>query len=64
MPARFLTILTGRNLPKIQQVREHEPSTIDEKAIANFIRVDEQTGILKQPTACTVPRPDAPICKA
>jgi hypothetical protein len=27
MAPRFLTILTGRNLPKIQQPREPEPST-------------------------------------
>jgi hypothetical protein len=30
MAPRFLTILTGRNLPKIQQSREVEPSTINE----------------------------------
>jgi hypothetical protein len=28
---RFLTILTGRNLQKIRQAREPEPSTINEK---------------------------------
>jgi hypothetical protein len=42
MPARFLTLLTGRNLPKIQQPREPEPSTINEKTIADFTRVVEQ----------------------
>src|ERR1700682_6161475 len=31
MARRFLTILTGRNLPKIRQSREPEPSTINEK---------------------------------
>ncbi len=31
MASRFLTILTGRNLPKIRQPREAEPSTINEK---------------------------------
>jgi hypothetical protein len=31
MPYRFLTILTGRNLPKIRQPRDPEPSTINEK---------------------------------
>jgi len=46
MALRFLTILTGRNLPKIQQLREPEPSTINEKTIADFTRVVEQTGIL------------------
>src|ERR1700674_5208635 len=43
---RFLTLLTGRNLPKIQQPREPEPSTINEKTIGDFTRVVEQTGIL------------------
>jgi len=43
MAPRFLTILTGRNLPKIRQPRE--PSTINEKTIAGFTRVVEQTGI-------------------
>jgi len=46
MTPRFLTILTGRNLPKIRQPREPEPSTINEKTIADFTRVIEQTGIL------------------
>jgi hypothetical protein len=31
MAPRFLTILTGRNLPKIRQPRGPEPSTINEK---------------------------------
>ncbi len=39
MTPRFLTILTGRNLPKIRQPREPEPSTINEKTIADFTRV-------------------------
>ena len=39
------------NLPKIQQPREPEPSTINEKTIADFTRVVEQTGILeREPT--------------
>jgi hypothetical protein len=46
MTSRFLTILTGRNLPKIQQPREPAPSTINEKTIADFTRVVEQTGTL------------------
>jgi hypothetical protein len=29
--SRFLTILSGRNLPKIQQPGEPAPSTINEK---------------------------------
>ena len=39
-----LTILTGRNLPKIRQSREPEPSTVNEKTIADFTRVVEETG--------------------
>jgi hypothetical protein len=46
MAPRFFTLLTGRNLPKIQQPREPEPSTLNEKTIADFTRVVEQTGIL------------------
>jgi hypothetical protein len=34
MALRFLTIPTGRNVPKIGQPREPEPSTINEKTIA------------------------------
>jgi hypothetical protein len=48
MAPRFLTILTGRNLPKIAQPREPEPSIINEKTIAYFTRVVEQTGILER----------------
>jgi hypothetical protein len=50
MAPRFLTILTGRNLPKIRQPREPERSIINEKTIADFARVVEQTGILKVAT--------------
>ena len=46
MAPRLLTILTGRNLPKIRQPREPEPPTINEKMIADFTRVVEQMGIL------------------
>jgi hypothetical protein len=50
MTPRFLTILTGRNLPKIRQSKEPEPSIINEKTVADFTRVVEQTGILdRQP---------------
>jgi hypothetical protein len=48
MAPRFLTILTGRNLPKIRQPREPEPSTINAKTIADFTRVVEQSGILER----------------
>jgi hypothetical protein len=36
MATRSLTILTGRNLPKIRQFGEAEPSTINDKTIADF----------------------------
>jgi hypothetical protein len=49
MAPRLLTILTGRNLPKITgQSSEAEPSTINERTIADFTRVVEQTGILEE----------------
>ena len=46
LASSFLTILTGRNMPKIRQLREPEPSIINEKTIADFTRVVVQTGIL------------------
>jgi hypothetical protein len=49
MARRFLTLLSGRNLPKIRQPREPAPSTINGKTVADFTRVVEKTGILKQP---------------
>jgi hypothetical protein len=48
MAPRLLTILTGLNLPKIRQPREPAPSTINEKTVAEFTRVVDQTGILKR----------------
>ncbi len=61
MAPRFLTILTGPNLPKIQQSRDSEPSIINEKTIADFTRVVEQTGILeRESSSVAAPRPDAP----
>jgi DNA-binding transcriptional regulator YhcF (GntR family) len=58
MATRFLTILTGRNLPKIRQ--QAEPSTINNKTVADFIRVVEQTGILDErgPRAPDARRPE------
>jgi hypothetical protein len=46
MAPRLLTILTGRNLPQIWQTKEAEPSIINEKTVADFTRVVDQTGIL------------------
>jgi hypothetical protein len=48
MAPRFMTILTGHNLPKIRQARAFEPSIINTKTIADFARVVEQTGILQR----------------
>jgi hypothetical protein len=48
MAPRFMTILTGHNLPKIRQAKAPEPSIINEKTIADFARVVEQTGILQR----------------
>ena len=45
MAPRFLTILIGRNLPKIGQPSEPERSIITETTIAEFTQVVEQTGI-------------------
>ena len=53
MAPRLLTILTGRNLPKIRQSRESEPSIINEKTVADFTRVVEQTGILEREPVAT-----------
>jgi hypothetical protein len=44
MTPRFLTILTGRNLPKSGR-RESELSIINDKTVADFTRVVEQTDI-------------------
>jgi hypothetical protein len=62
MAPHFLTILTGRNLPKIRQPGEPEPSTLNEKTIADFTRVVERTGILKptRPAPAPGPTSDAP----
>jgi hypothetical protein len=60
MTPRFLTILTGRNLPKIQQPREPEPSTINEKTIADFTRVVDETGILEREPPAEKARPPSP----
>ena len=48
MAPHFLTILSGRNLPKIRQPKEPEPSIINEKTVADFTRVVEQMGILER----------------
>jgi hypothetical protein len=45
----MMTILTGRNLPKITgPSRDPEPSIINDRTIADFTRVVEQTGILER----------------
>jgi hypothetical protein len=55
---RFLTILTGRNLPRIGQSRQPEPSTVNEKTISDFTRVVEQTGILEATAAPDTRQPE------
>jgi hypothetical protein len=61
MASRFLTILTGHDLPKmIWQSREAEPSIINGKTIADFARVVEQTRILeREPLLSDRARPPA-----
>jgi hypothetical protein len=57
MDPHFITILSGRNQPKFRQQRDPEPSIINEKTVADFTRVVEQTGILeRQPRS---PKEDA-----
>jgi hypothetical protein len=47
MALRFLTILTGQNLPIMwRQSKESERSIINEKTIADFIRWPSQSGSL------------------
>jgi hypothetical protein len=46
MAPSFVTLTTGRNLPKIRQSKESKPSIVNERTIADFTRVVEQTGIL------------------
>jgi hypothetical protein len=60
MPKRFVTLLTGRGVPKIRQAPEREPSIINEKTIADFSRVVVQTGILAPgaPSLLQGPGPD------
>ncbi|MEA2918213.1 MAG: hypothetical protein QOJ15_10294 [Bradyrhizobium sp.] len=58
MAPRSLTILTGHNLPRIRQPREPDPSIINEKTVADFTRVVEQTGILTP--GAEVPTADPP----
>jgi hypothetical protein len=48
MAPRFLTFLTGQNMPIIRQRPGSEPSIINERTLADFTRVVEQAGILKR----------------
>jgi hypothetical protein len=48
MAFRFLTLLTGHNPPKIRRPRAPAPSIINEKTIADFARVVEQTGMQRR----------------
>ena len=51
MAPRFLTILTGRNLPKIVQPCRDDQLPENEGAVAHFAGILEKLGILK-------PKPD------
>jgi hypothetical protein len=53
MAPRFLTTLTGPKLPTIRQPRDTEPAIINEKTLADFTQLVEETGILKP-----LPRPE------
>jgi hypothetical protein len=57
MAPRFLTILTGRNMPRIRQPKTPEPSIINEKTIADFTRVVEDMGILAPRTEISSDKP-------
>jgi hypothetical protein len=46
MAPRFLSLVTCRSLPAIRQPREPVRSTINEKTVADFTRVVDETGIL------------------
>ena len=52
----MLTILAGRNLPKIRQSGAAEPSIVNTKTVADFMRVVEQTGILQRGDRAPEPR--------
>ena len=56
MATRLLTILAGRNLPKIRQSGAAEPSIVNTKTVADFMRVVEQTGILQRGDRAPEPR--------
>jgi hypothetical protein len=53
MAPRFLTILTGRDLPTVRQARTPQPSIINEKTLADFNRVIEQTAISRPKPAAS-----------
>jgi hypothetical protein len=55
MALRILTLLTGRNLPKIRQ-RQDDEMSINDKTIADFTRVVDQTGILRTDAPPQEPR--------
>jgi hypothetical protein len=59
MAPRFKTTLTGRDLPRIRQARTPELSIINEKTVADFTRVVDQTGILKPLSLSPAPDPAA-----
>jgi hypothetical protein len=61
MAPRFITLLTGRNLPKvIRGFSEPQSSIINEKTVADFTRVVEETGILDRERCALGPTRDDP----
>ena len=48
MDPRIVAFLSGPNMPIIRQPPASEPSIINDKTVADFTRVVEQTGILKR----------------
>lgn len=61
MAPRLFALLTGRNVPKIiRGYAELQPSIINEKTVADFTRVVEDTGILDQERCALAPARDEP----
>jgi len=53
MAPRFMMTLVGRDIPTIRHARTLQPSIINEKTVADFTRVVEQTRILETRPAPT-----------
>lgn len=61
MAPRLFTLLIDRNVPKIiRGPAEPQPSIINEKTVADFTRVVEETGILAREWCALGPTRDQP----